>query len=634
MLQKTSLLFIFIFVLAFANAKTSTWDGTQWRNEDLNDSKSDRIDYIIAADYTATTDFSVKSITINPGATLTLDGINAQVAAGITIQGQIAGVGTITNQDNSPAAQAILTIDATAIDLSAFQTTLSDINIINSASVTLANATADRVNVAPASTLICGNNVTISNLLTEQSSNNSDLSFITNGDVTITNVADIANTVEIYGTIIIQNICYIRANANGQGSGQLYIEESANFINYASSFSIPQSYYKKWSLDGYAYMCIPFNGQIHDFPRGVFEYRESNSYPDATWQRVSRGSGLTRGKGYISFKVGAKEFIGYSDLNDISVPVSYTTNNGANATDIGANLIGNPYACPLSFDAFMNANATIIESSIYFWDDGRMNQDSLYRGGDYIVKNSLGASGGSRSSQMSGDNIPSFQAFFVKALSAGNVTYTSSMILPEAVNSNLLKSETEQVPTIRLSLSNATLYNDVLIGLTNNVADYNAQKKRGNDAFSFFILRDNDSLGITSYHLQNKDTIVIPLVADLANEETMTFVLENTDQALTNYEFYLKNTNTKEYFEIDETPLTYTFNQGKHYEWELVISKQNNARQNLNRVEKFPHIVSVKYFSLYGNPLSKKELKEQTIYIERKHFSDGSTETNKKGGLK
>ncbi len=134
-------------------------------------------------------------------------------------------------------------------------------------------------------------------------------------------------------------------------------------------------------------------------------------------------------------------FKGVPNNGDITKEVTYL-----DATH-GYNAIGNPYPSTIDAQAFILANTTNIESSLYFWR--KINGAS---GSAYAVYNSLGSTR-TASSALPNGTIQVGQGFFVKAKSGPvNVTFTNAMRLTNNQN-QIFKTKAAQKDRVWLNLS-------------------------------------------------------------------------------------------------------------------------------------------------------------------------------------
>lgn len=150
-------------------------------------------------------------------------------------------------------------------------------------------------------------------------------------------------------------------------------------------------------------------------------------------------------------------FNGVPNNGNITKTVSY---NGAS---FGYNLIGNPYPSTLDADAFITANASKIESSLWFW-----RKTNAASGTAYAVYNALGSTKTPSSPTPSGD-IQVGQGFFVKAKNQSDptryfVTFNNAMRLGTG-STQFFKTKQVEKDRIWLNLTNTSgAFNQILIG--------------------------------------------------------------------------------------------------------------------------------------------------------------------------
>ena len=165
-------------------------------------------------------------------------------------------------------------------------------------------------------------------------------------------------------------------------------------------------------------------------------------------------------------------FNGVPNNGIITKAVSY---NGAS---FGYNLIGNPYPSTLDADAFITANASKIESSLWFW---RKINGALSSA--YAVYNALGSTQTPSSPTPSGD-IQVGQGFFVKAKYQSDptryfVTFNNAMRLGRS-STQFFKTKQVEKDRIWLNLTSTTgVFSQALIGYipaaTLGVDDFDSQ---------------------------------------------------------------------------------------------------------------------------------------------------------------
>ncbi len=221
------------------------------------------------------------------------------------------------------------------------------------------------------------------------------------------------------GTSNLYNYNYWSSPVNNGGTWQIGdIEDSNGVINFHSSAdadhtTTPITLSSRWLYS--------YNGL-------------SNTY--AIWNILTPSSALTPGIGYTmkgSGVSGVQEYIfrGIPNDGDYSIPI-------AAGDDI---LIGNPYPSALDADQFINDNLSVIDGSLYFWEQFTTNNSHNlqdYEGGYSIRNLMMGTAATADASGLTSGNgtaskpapeqyIPVGQGFFVRAsASGGNIQFNNA----------------------------------------------------------------------------------------------------------------------------------------------------------------------------------------------------------------
>ncbi len=198
------------------------------------------------------------------------------------------------------------------------------------------------------------------------------------------------------------------------------------------------------------------------------------------WDDVLSGAGLTAGVGYIAVASASSGTTSWSlngNLNSGKVEVGVTRSG---ASSIGFNLLGNPYPSYLNWEQVLNLNATnasLLQSSIWY----RTKSGASYA---FQTYNSAGRVATPTSTT---GYIPPMQAFWVRANTAGTVTFTNAMRSHGDGASNKLKApkvNTQKI--IRLQLSNAVVTDEAVIYIDQNAQNafdkYDTEKMFNNVA--------------------------------------------------------------------------------------------------------------------------------------------------------
>jgi hypothetical protein len=211
----------------------------------------------------------------------------------------------------------------------------------------------------------------------------------------------------------------------------------------------------------------------------------------------------------------AGSFTGIPNNGTINRPVS---NSGS--TLFGYNLVGNPYPSSISAEAFVTANATQIDGSLYFW-----RKVNAAAGTAYAVYTKAGSTK-TVSSDIPNGIIQVGQGFFVKAkIGASAITFTNAMRVADN-NNQFFKSDSKSQNRLWLNLSNTVgAFSQMLIG-------YFADAIAGIDAFDAKYINDSP-IALTSfidnqeYSIQGRppfdfsDVVVLSFKTDVASDYTI-----------------------------------------------------------------------------------------------------------------
>lgn len=260
----------------------------------------------------------------------------------------------------------------------------------------------------------------------------------------------------------------------------------------------------------------------------LYSYRET----DLTWLHHSGFSNFTNGQGYAIRYSGSitKTFTGELNTGDVTVPITRTT-NGGNIFQY-YNIVSNPYPSAIDVDAFVDANSSMAEITVHFWN-----------GVDYATFNtSLGAGTSGTSSTTPDGNIAPGQSFMVEAKTAGSVTFTNAM---RNVDGDIFYRK-EAPSMFRVMLSGDDRKSDVLIAehadATNGIDDFDSKLLKQDDVLAMYAEVDGKPYAIQTFGALSED-LIIDLTVQAGQTETYDFDIDRTSLD-GNKEVYLEDTKT------------------------------------------------------------------------------------------
>lgn len=329
--------------------------------------------------------------------------------------------------------------------------------------------------------------------------------------------------------------CTLRVNAgktltvgnNIANSGEIYLlgspGGSVGALIFNGAAAIPATVKKYLTGGSYQYLssplsAVPASTLTSSASKNLYGYYEPSTSADFmdAWQKKTSGS-LENGTGYAFFPAASYtvSFGGGNLVNqDKSVHVTYSSTAGGSK---GYNLIGNPFPCNISADAFINANddAGLFTGALYFWDDD--NTSGLgYSSADYLTYTKGGGTTNGPNGAVFNGYIAPMQAFFIEAMVSGDMAFTSAMKTTN--NGNFVKSAIWKEDLLELSLARLSVvnpnqvYNELLIKFADDATAgrdiYDGAKVKGNEYLAFYSVLDDKPYAIQGLPMPVDTTMV------------------------------------------------------------------------------------------------------------------------------
>jgi hypothetical protein len=350
-------------------------------------------------------------------------------------------------------------------------------------------------------------------------------------------------------------------NGNIGGTGTATVERflSGSKYHYISAplSAIPHTTY---------YAQLPGETQVNT---NYYWYDETNSNSNWLYGWVAQnGTGnMTIARGYAYYYTKDYTFVqtgGNFNTGNLSISV---TNTGNGVGSDGWNLIGNPYPSTILADEFIYNNNSVIDGTLYFWDDPGTN--GSYTSSDYATWNLAGAVGtgtGTASNSITPDGyIGVGQSFFVHTNAGGTVNFSNSM--RRIGNGQFFKEAVyDGVGRLKLSLSNdaTKMYNELLIAFTNGASDdfdnlYDGEKLKGNPDIAFYSkLKDKDYAIQSFAPLNAYDEKQVPLGFELSQSGDYQIKVQQFENLNNDVQIILKDNLLDSLINLRENN-TYTF---------------------------------------------------------------------------
>ena len=388
-------------------------------------------------------------------------------------------------------------------------------------------------------------------------------------------------------------------------SGSLTFENNASLIQITDVPAIPNSgniTYKRTTTPilktDYVYWSSPVSGfTLGGIQTGTLYY--SYNEPANSWAGAGTSTVMASGIGYI-VRGGGTGFD--SGTSTISASFIGPPNNGVvSASSTGAgktSLLGNPYPSALDADAFLLANNSVLEGTLYFWThntaiqlaDGENTSFGsgkfAYTSDDYATYNFTGGTGTGGQSVSGASQIPDGQiasgvGFFADgAGSGGTVIFNNSMRLKNNTvlsNSQFFKpasgSKTAKTTAVEknrlwLNLTNAEgAFKQTLLGYITGATNkydrgYDGVSYDGNSYVDFYSINEDVPLTIQGRALPFDQSDVIPLGYSSRINGEFTISIEKTDGTLQGQDIFLEDKMTGDYTNLKKSSYTFSTSEG------------------------------------------------------------------------
>lgn len=239
------------------------------------------------------------------------------------------------------------------------------------------------------------------------------------------------------------------------------------------------------------------------------------------------------------------------------------------------NLLSNPYPSALDIEAFLEDNKTLLDGTIYLWTHNTRivptvpGDDDVYSysPSDYASYNFSGAVGTKGQNALSEDNptedtdvnnntptqyLAAGQAFFVKGLSSGTVTFSN--LYRGGSNDNFFRPapttpidnwELSGKHRVWLNLTGTDAFNQILVGYVENATNeidwgYDGVQFGGNKVTLYSIL-DNNNLAIQGRALPFNNQDQVPLGYKTTLTGTLKISIDHYDGLFEGQAVYLED---------------------------------------------------------------------------------------------
>lgn len=325
----------------------------------------------------------------------------------------------------------------------------------------------------------------------------------------------------------------------------------------------------------YHYISSPVNNHLKFTDMvDLYAYEEAS----LEWIHESNFTNFSNVNGYaIRYETTTtKSFTGELNTGDLSTAVTSTTNGGS--VFEGKNLLGNPYPSSISADSLVDANNTVLNTTVYLWN-----------GYDYSTYNTALHTGTSGSlGGMPDGNIAVGQAFFIEALTGSTINVSNTM---RGNDSNLFFKE-KSLPQFRVFATSKYGSSEFLLtehkSSTFGKDKYDSEHLSGKARLSISILQDGVPYDIQSIPEIANTTLELQ-VESMHSQEVMFHLKDVT--ALEGYHIYLEDRENVIRTDLSVNEYTTYLSPGTdHTRFKLRVVKQESlfhAYINNGRLEIF-----------------------------------------------
>lgn len=375
--------------------------------------------------------------------------------------------------------------------------------------------------------------------------------------VTVNNLT-VAGAIANSGTMTLTNNAnLIQGGTTNSNTGNITVNRNSNALSRLD--------YTIWSSPVAGQDLLLFSPETSVSPSRFYSYNETSNLYNAI--STPSGTPFSTAAGYLirmpntavtapSTQTFVGVFTGVPNNGDITKAVTYQ-----DATH-GYNMVGNPYPSTIDAQAFITANTTKIESTLYFW-----RKTNGATGSAYATYSPLGSTTSTPTSALPNGTIQVGQGFFVKAKSGATaVSFTNAMRVANNQNQIFRTKQVASPDRVWLNLTNTTgAFSQALVG-------YTAGATTGVDAYDAKYINDSP-IALTSninneeYTIQGRptfdpaDVVALNFKTDAAGDYSI--ALDHFDGVFaTGQDVYLVDSKTGTETNLKATTYTFTAASG------------------------------------------------------------------------
>lgn len=429
-------------------------------------------------------------------------------------------------------------------------------------------------------------------------------------------------TVDVGSLLTIENNAALRQlNNTGINSGNILIKRDATAMNRLD--------YTAWSSPILGQQLQAFSPNTIN--TRFYQYLYTGTTTPTAYQSVDATTNFVSGKGYMiradNNYTGPTVFNGQFS----GVPANGIINQ---SIGLGYNLIGNPYASPISANAFISDNPSV--KTLYFWTNTTAASSGSYPQNNFAAYTSgAGGVAAFASAKTPNGTIQTGQGFYLEATSSATVSFNNAQRVNASVSTQFYRnSDSIERNRVWLNLNDSnTSYNQILVGYiegaTNGVDSGMDGKVLDNSKPMIYNLLNDEAYVIQGKMLPFDVDDVVVLGLKVLIQGNYSISLENVDGLFTSQDIFIKDNYTNIIHDIKQSEYSFSaqigtfedrfelvYNSGAlsnedfEFDGSLVVYS-NEIGIQLNASEE---IESVEVFDLLGRVLYQNSRVGQKLY--------------------
>ena len=303
-----------------------------------------------------------------------------------------------------------------------------------------------------------------------------------------------------------------------------------------------------------------------------YQYLYTGTTTPTAYQSVTATTNFLAGKGYM---IRAADNASSTVASAYNGQFTGVPNNGIINQNMGQgfNLLGNPYASPISANSFLTANSSV--GTLYFWTNTTAASGGVYPQNNFAAYTSgTGGVAAFASGKVPNGTIQTGQGFYLRKTTAGttNAIFNNAQRVNASVSTQFYRNaETTSVETekhrIWLNLNdNSNAYNQILVGYVEGATNGAENNFDGlsleSSSSSIYSIINDDKYVIQGKTLPFTDEDIVPLGLNAITAGLYNISLETIDGLFTTQDVFLKDKYTNITHNIKQSAYQFSTQDG------------------------------------------------------------------------